>query len=342
MWGAEMGANQAGVVIGNEAVWNRLSDSSNDLVSRLLGMDLLRLGLERGNSARKALEVITTLLEKYGQGGQCSDIVPNFSYHNSFLIADPEEAWVLETADRLWAAEKVESGCRNISNCLSIGTKVDLCSEGLKVLAREKGWWNGDEPFHWASVLGGGACGELENPDSRWMCGRKLLEEKAKEGKFMVEDMMQVLRDEKSGINRPAGDFPTAASQVSTLHSVQPVQSVQSVQPVQPVQSVQSVQSVHWLTASLAPSRSVFKPFIFCQDSKTPAETESPKGTKLEPQSRKHPLWVAVERWDIDMEQLEVMEKWCIETGREERKKPVGEIGNVFEMAVLKEMELRK
>ena len=84
----------------------------------MLGMDLLRLGLERGRSARESLEEITRLLEEHGQGGQCSDILKDFSYHNSFLIADGTEAWVLETADTLWVAEKVETGCRNISNCL--------------------------------------------------------------------------------------------------------------------------------------------------------------------------------------------------------------------------------
>ena len=108
----------AGVVIGNEAVWNKLSDPDHDLQTRLLGMDLLRLGLERGHSAMSALTTITGLLEQHGQGGQCSDIVQDFSYHNSFLIADAHEAWVLETADKLWVAEKVESGYRNISNCL--------------------------------------------------------------------------------------------------------------------------------------------------------------------------------------------------------------------------------
>ena len=105
-------------MIGNEAVWNILSDPNHDLVSRLLGMDLLRLGLERGRSAREALSIITDLLAQYGQGGQCSDIVPDFSYHNSFLIADRAEAWVLETADTFWVAERVSSGVRNISNCL--------------------------------------------------------------------------------------------------------------------------------------------------------------------------------------------------------------------------------
>jgi hypothetical protein len=41
MWGAEMGANASGVVIGNEAVWTRMSDPS-DCDEKLLGMDLVR------------------------------------------------------------------------------------------------------------------------------------------------------------------------------------------------------------------------------------------------------------------------------------------------------------
>jgi secernin len=44
MWGAEMGINQHGVVIGNEAVFSKIQANKEPA---LLGMDLLRLGLER-------------------------------------------------------------------------------------------------------------------------------------------------------------------------------------------------------------------------------------------------------------------------------------------------------
>jgi len=181
------------VVVGNEAVWSRLSDPEQDLVPRLLGMDLLRLGLERGNTARAALTAITRLLETHGQGGQCSDIVPDFSYHNSFLIADNSEAWVLETADRLWAAERVTAGCRNISNCLSITTKVDLCSAGLQEVCREKGWWmEKDGQFNWREALAGRAGTVGSGPD-RARAGASLLANRLPG--FRIQHMAEVVGD---------------------------------------------------------------------------------------------------------------------------------------------------
>lgn len=68
-----------------------------------------RLALERAKSAKEALHVIVDLLEEHGQGGPCSDLVQEHVYHNSFLIADTQEAWVLETARELWVAEHITS-----------------------------------------------------------------------------------------------------------------------------------------------------------------------------------------------------------------------------------------
>ena len=117
MWGAEIGANEHGVVIGNEAVFTRRT--GDDGHGTLLGMDLLRLGLERGATRHEAVEAIVGLLEEHGQGGSCSHEHPRFTYDNSFLVADPEGAVVLETAGRRWATEEV-TGARSISNGLTI------------------------------------------------------------------------------------------------------------------------------------------------------------------------------------------------------------------------------
>ena len=121
MWGAEMGANGKGVVIGNEAVWTKMP-----LIRKggLTGMDLLRLALERSVTAADALETMVQQLSDHGQGGICGYQDKRMVYHNSFIMADPEEAWVLETAGPLWAALKVKD-VYTISNGLTIGEEFD-------------------------------------------------------------------------------------------------------------------------------------------------------------------------------------------------------------------------
>jgi secernin len=116
LWGAEHGVNEHGVAIGNELV--NTVDDPRAAPPALLGMDLVRLGLERGVTAEDALDIMTTLLERHGQGG-VGDAVNGVAYWSSFLVADPSSAFVLETSGRSWAARPVEGGGA-ISNRLTL------------------------------------------------------------------------------------------------------------------------------------------------------------------------------------------------------------------------------
>ena len=118
MWGLEQGLNLAGVAIGNQRIWT--DDDPRGVPEALTGMDLVRLGLERGASATEALEVMVELLERHGQGGPCHPDGRS-PYWSSFLVADRDRAWVLETSGQDWATEEVESR-RAISNRLTISS----------------------------------------------------------------------------------------------------------------------------------------------------------------------------------------------------------------------------
>jgi secernin len=136
-WGCEIGVNEHGLCMGEEAVFTTEMAEAQD---GLIGPDLMRLGLERARTCREAIEVMTVLLEKYGQGGS-AELKGNSHFDSSFLMADAREAWILETAGRKWAARKITDFC-SISNALSIRTDWERCPAA------------GAGPLDWASTFG--------------------------------------------------------------------------------------------------------------------------------------------------------------------------------------------
>ncbi len=146
MWGAEMGANDKGVAIGNEAVFTKMPYKAS---GGLTGMDILRLALERSDSASQALEIMVGLMADYSQGGVCGYKDKKMVYHNSFIITDAYEAWVLETAGDLWAAQKVKDSYA-ISNRLTIGKEFDRSHPDLITVAQQKKLLKKGQDFHFA------------------------------------------------------------------------------------------------------------------------------------------------------------------------------------------------
>ena len=129
-------------------------------------MDLLRLGLERGKTAYEAMHVMIDLLEKYGQSGDCEHAGEwgKANYHNSYILADPQEAWVLETAGRYWAAKRTKNGVYSISNIYSIERDWDEAHPKLVEHAIQMGWSKSAKDFNFARDYGDYWRAESKNP----------------------------------------------------------------------------------------------------------------------------------------------------------------------------------
>ena len=190
LWGFEHGVNEHGVAIGNHTVFSK---EPIEAKPGLIGMDLVRLGLERGRSARESLEVIAGLLERHGQGGPA--LAPDATgYHNSFVLADPSEAWLLETSNRRWAARRTPLG--SVSNHYSLRADWEIGSRDLETFARAEGWWSGGGRIDVAAAY--------RNPHvpphvSEGRQGRSALLLEARRGSHDVRSLQRILRDHLEG-----------------------------------------------------------------------------------------------------------------------------------------------
>lgn len=255
MWGGEMGANEHGVVIGNEAVFTKVK---KDGQPKLLGMDLLRLALERAKSAEEAMHVIIDLLEIHGQGGNCG-FMHKLDYDNSYLIADKKEAWVLETAGREWAAEKVKD-IRSISNRITITDKWDLASENLIRYAIDQRWCKNPDDFNFQRCYSEPIFTTFSGSAGRQECTtQKLAGKKPDLDVRMLIDFLKVHNSNKGADWSPAN--AVTGADVCMHHGFGPIRFSQTTASL--ISEAGEDGAMYWLTASSSPCTSVFKPFWF-------------------------------------------------------------------------------
>ena len=229
MWGAEMGINEHGLCIGNEAVFTRGAYGK----SGLTGMDLLRLALERCAAADEAAALIIELLERYGQGGNCG-FDHDFYYDNAFLLMDRRKLLVLETAGKDWAIR--ESISAAISNRLSLGADTDRASHGGSFRIKHT------EPVY--TAFSGSACRRGQTlaalPDAE-----------------TEDDFFAALRSHESGLANPftRGSVKSVCMHYGGLVGDHSTASM--------VAALTEGRCVVWNSGSSLPCVSLFKPWLF-------------------------------------------------------------------------------
>lgn len=127
-WGFVHGVNEHRVAAGVTSWQSRITAAPGEFD----GIELVRLALERGKTAHLAAEALTDLLDRHGQK---SDHI--------YLIADSDEAFVLETCGRYWAS--LECGhSRVVTDAAMIRQDWQRLSPGLASHVIDQGWWQDD------------------------------------------------------------------------------------------------------------------------------------------------------------------------------------------------------
>lgn len=149
--------NEKQLAIGETTIYGR-----QELINEnglFLIEELEKIALQRCKTAREAIALIGKLAEEYGYGDLAECIT----------IADPKEVWQLEIAgsgkgkpSALWCAQRVPDDhvgiCANIPRISTIDFKnpdMFMVSSNLKTVAKELGYWDGQEPLKFWKVING-------------------------------------------------------------------------------------------------------------------------------------------------------------------------------------------
>jgi dipeptidase len=250
-----MGVNEYKVAIGNEAVFTRIPKAKKN--TGLTGMDMIRLALECSRSAKEALDRICYYIEVYGQDACGGYLNKAFFYDNSFIIADPQEGYVLESAGRFWVYKKLR-GFYAISNRLTITTTWDGISDKAIEYAKKQHWLKANDTFSFADVFSAPFMSTMARAKERRASCETHASIISKQHKLQVADAMDILRSHKEGDHF----LPHKGGMDSLcLHAtgiLTPSQTTGSMVAELDALAEKPV----WCTGSSAPCLSLFKPFF--------------------------------------------------------------------------------
>ncbi|CAF3998047.1 unnamed protein product, partial [Rotaria sordida] len=267
IFGAEMGFNCHGLVIGNEALFTKISSYKEGLT----GMDLVRLVLERCRTSKDGKETIISLLNKYGQGGNCG-FTSKFYYQNSFLLVDRNEGWIIETIGKDYAAKRITKGIYTISNKISFGNRntFDEYSENLIQQAISNGWCKSIEDFHFEKCYSGFSFNpkklyhglittHFARSQIRQLRSADLINNFGECSKFNVIDMFNVLRDHQQSKNCPANGLTNIdICMHGGFGPIRFTQTTGSLVSIIPTRNDQL--PIHYATCTSLPCLSIYKP----------------------------------------------------------------------------------
>lgn len=183
-----VGMNEKGLTMSCNWMYSKEENLPEEGVRRYAMRQLI---LERAATAREAVQLVVDLIDAHGQadwGGL------------TYCLADPDEAWIIETTSRNWVARRIRDGeVHVVANRFTIGEEYDMASRTLVSDAEAKGWYDseGDGPFSFKDVYG-----NPERMASPYDIGREtraytLLRSRA--GAIVPDDVMMVLADANEG-----------------------------------------------------------------------------------------------------------------------------------------------
>ncbi|MBN1827836.1 MAG: C69 family dipeptidase [Deltaproteobacteria bacterium] len=186
-----VGMNQWGVTMSCNWMYSKEDSFSGKGIRRYAIRQLI---LERCKTAREAVDLIAGFIDKYGKADWSG---------LDYCLADPKEAWVVETTSKNWVAKRIkDKEFIVVANRFVVGDDYDLASKGLIDYAVKMGWYDAKKDGKFSFKKAYGRPDRMNSPYDVDRENRSYEMLEGKQGVMAPEDLFQVLMDRYEGTDK--------------------------------------------------------------------------------------------------------------------------------------------